>query len=345
MNVERPDLSQTDPAVRAYIQALEAELARLRPQDSSPPPALEPSEPPTTLNVITISAASVAKRTPRHLYTRQRRGGMGVFDLDTPKDDPPTFLTIADEDQKLLLLTSQARAFYLPVDKLPASPVRSRGQSLSASDVLPLRPQERLAHVVPDGEGTYLALLSQRGYVRLIGRPYLRPATPLYDTKTFGPLVAACWTGGQDELFVVTRQGRAIRFAERGLPVSGGRGLRLTGDDVAVAVAAVGPESGVFLCSANGLGTIRLMSGFNPNKAPGAGGKVAIKSAHVVGAVAVDEAEADDLFILSRLGKVVRFQAADVPGKEGVVQGVRCMALRNDETVAVARSLAQSSET
>ena len=87
MNIERPDLDKLDPAVRTYIEALEAELERLRqgrrrPRRSAAPVAPpEPGEPPTTINVITISAAGIAKRTPRHLYFCQGRGGMGVFDL------------------------------------------------------------------------------------------------------------------------------------------------------------------------------------------------------------------------------------------------------------------------
>jgi DNA gyrase/topoisomerase IV subunit A len=76
------------------------------------------------------------------------------------------------------------------------------------------------------------------------------------------------------------------------------------------------------------------MAGFSPNKAPGAGGKTAMKTDHLVGAAAVDET--GDIFIISRLSKIIRFQAAEIPAKEGVVQGVNCMALRADETVALA---------
>ncbi len=339
MHVERPDLSHVDPAVGAYIEALEAELERLRHElERAQPQALpskeqvaEPSEPPTTLNVITVSAAGVAKRTPRHLYARQRRGGMGVFDLDTPEDDPPTWLTIADQSQELLLFTTLARAFRVPVSELPENPVRGRGQSLL--EKLPLQPREGLALVLPDEGRTYLALLSRHGFVRPINRPYLRTGTALYDAEAFGPPAAACWTSGRDELFIATRQGFAIRFPERGIPVNGGQGIRLLGEDEAVAILPVGPDDGVFLLGADGMGTIRLMPGFKSNKAPGAGGKVALKTDHLVGAVGVDEA--GDLFIISRLSKIIRFQAAEVPAKEGVVQGVRCIALRADEVVAV----------
>jgi DNA gyrase/topoisomerase IV subunit A len=334
MNAERPDFSQLDPGVRAYIEALEAELTHLRPQERPQPPALEPSEPPTTFNVITLNASGVVKRTPRHFYARQRRGGMGVFDLDVSQDDPPVCVTIADEGQDLALCTNQARVLLLPVGILPESPLRSRGQSLAALGAdWALQPQERLALALPDKGGTYLAVLSQQGYVRVISRPYLRPGLAIYNVEAYGPLVSACWSSGRGEFFIATRQGHAIRFAERSLPAAGGQGIRLQEDDEAVAIASVGPDSGIFLLSADGLGTIRLMSGFSPNKAPGGGGKVALKTERLVGAVSVDQA--GDLFIISRLSKIVRFQATEVPGKEGVVQGVRCMTLRSDEAVAL----------
>ncbi|MCA9976161.1 MAG: hypothetical protein KC413_10445, partial [Anaerolineales bacterium] len=79
--MERPDLSQIPDDVRAYIEALEQELLSLQnsPTLSKEAPEPEFSEPPTTINVITVSQAGYAKRTPRHWYGRQRRSGMGVF--------------------------------------------------------------------------------------------------------------------------------------------------------------------------------------------------------------------------------------------------------------------------
>ena len=83
--IERPDLSRAPAEVVAYVEALEAELVSLRGRNEVPraaAPAALPDEPPTPYAIITISRRGVAKRTPRHLYGRQRRGGMGVFDLD-----------------------------------------------------------------------------------------------------------------------------------------------------------------------------------------------------------------------------------------------------------------------
>ncbi|MEZ4682847.1 MAG: hypothetical protein R2932_52430 [Caldilineaceae bacterium] len=83
------------------------------------------------------------------------------------------------------------------------------------------------------------------------------------------------------------------------------------------------------------------MSGFTANKAPGAGGKVAMKTDTLVSAMSVDDG--DDIFAISQLGKIIRFQTIEVPAKEGVVQGVNCMNLRSDACMAFTTSpIAQS---
>ena len=338
--MERPDLSNVSPEVLAYIEELEGRLATAqeRAEEGGRTDApLEPSEPPTTINVVTISAAGIAKRTLRHLYIRQRRGGMGVFDLDTPDSDPPAFLTMADYGAGLILLTNQGRVFRLPVAEIPEREVRSRGESITAR--FPMRPGEQLAVVTPDltNSNAFMVLVTERGQVRRIARQYLgtslQPGAMLLDPREGGAPAAVCWSAGSDELFIVTRNGQAIRFAERLVPVRGCLGMRVEPGDRVVSVAATTSTGGVFLLGQDGKGTIRLMNGFAANKSPGASGKVAMKADVIVGAIAVDEQS--DLFAISRLGKIIRFQAAEVPPKEGVVQGVNCMSLRADECVAV----------
>lgn len=335
----RPDLTQTDPAVIAYIETLEAEIERLRaPRRRRPAVADEPeaTEAPTTMNVITLSAGGLGKRTPRHLYGRQRRGGMGVFDLELPDDDYPALLAVADERDSLILISSRARAFRLPVDALPEAPVRSRGVSLAAH--ISLTPEETLVAMLPANDG-YLCLVTERGQVRrfsshLFGEQ-MRPGVALYDTNHGGAPVAACWSPGDRDLFIATRAGTAIRFAEKQVPVRGCLGIRLDRADAIAAITAVDERSQVFLLGADGKGTLRQMSGFRANKAPGAGGKTAMKTDRLVGAIACGRES--ELFVISRLSKMIRFTAADVPAKSGVVQGVNCMDLRADETTAICK--------
>lgn len=343
----RPDLSQIDDDIRAYIESLERELERLaRPASpqrltlgggasAEPPP---PAEPPTTINLITISASGVAKRTPRHLYQPQRRGGMGIFDIDLPASDAPAMMAAADASAHLVFITSRARAFRLPVADLPESPVRSKGIALAAK--LGLTPEERLTCVLPSDGGPYLVLVTERGHVRRISSHYfaesMRPGSVLFDARDGGGPIAACWTPGDADLLIATHSAAAIRFGERQVPVRGCLGIRLDRDDRIAAVAAVTDDSALFLLGADGKGAIRPMTGFSANKAPGSGGKQIMKADALVAAFPVESD--DSIFIISALCKIIRFPAGDVPPKEGVVQGVNCMELRADVSTAAVAS-------
>lgn len=361
METQRPDLAAVDPEIRTYIESLEAEIERLKQAAQQtaahagrrPQPARAgrieddldaveevavPSEPPTTIQVITATASGIAKRTPRHLYQRQRRGGMGVFDLDAPNDEPPGVLAMAEEGQSLLVLTNLARAFRLPVSIFPEDGVRATGGAIT--NRLDLMEDESLVAMLPIQAQGYVAMLSERGIVRMLRHhvfgEHMKQGTPMYDLKSFGALVSACWTPGDGDLFIATRQGRGIRFSEKLVPPAGGPGIRLTPGDAAVAITPVYEDSGVFLIGADGRGTVRLMSGFAANKSPGAGGKIAIQTDDLVSAAVVEEQ--DDVFVISRLSKIIRFPVSQVPAKDGVVQGVVCMSLRGDEPVALVAS-------
>lgn len=341
---DRPDLTGLPPAVVAYIEALEAALESAVESDggTSRMAAPEPSEPPTSINVVTITRGGLAKRTPRHFYTRQRRGGMGVFGVEVGDDDAPQFLLLADAGAYLTLVTDQGRAFRMAVDDVAETSLAERGRPLL--DRFPLRAEEKLALVVadplPGQPSAYLALATVRGQVRRIGSQYLgknlQAGTVLYNVAEGGPPAASCWTSGDDELFIATRAGQAIRFSERQVPVRGCLGMRVEPQDAVIGLAAAPEDGGIFLMSDEGKGTIRLFSGFTANKSPGGSGKIAMRADRLVGAHAVQPG--DDILAISRLGKVIRFPADEVPPKEGVVQGGNCMALRADECVALAVS-------
>jgi DNA gyrase subunit A len=162
------------------------------------------------------------------------------------------------------------------------------------------------------------------------------PGTSFHDIKNGGTLVGACWSNDETDIFIATEQGLAIRFAANQVPVSGCRGMRVPPDDVIMGGAAVNEEGGVFLSGPDGKGTIRLMDGFRANKAPGAGGKVAMKVDRLTTCFSIDEN--NDIFMISQLGKIIRFTAAEIPAKTGLVQGVNCMNLRADEVVTAAKA-------
>lgn len=345
--MDRPDLSSVSPEVRAYIDYLEGQVRSPKPlrkpervviEDEAPIRPDEPAQPaegPTTLNILTASRNGSAKRTHRHLYNRQHRGGMGIFDLDVPEDDAPACLASVDDSENLILFTSRARVFRHSLNRVPDSQIRSKGEPFF--DRLPLESDETLVAVLPERSSGYIALVSASGRVRnlrhhLFGE-HMKPGTAMYAYSDFGPLASACWTNGDSDLLLVSRNGIGIRFNEKLIPPQGDMSIRLSGDDEVVGIASVYQDSNVFVIAADGKGTLRSMESFAPNKSMGGSGKQLFKSSHTVGLVTVSYN--DDLFIISQLGKIIRFRADEVPVSEGVVQGVICMSLRGDEVASV----------
>ena len=351
MIMERPNLTNLDPQIRAYIEWLESELtlpAAVKTRRISLPsttvdedeyaalPPLIPQEEPTTQNVITITARGLAKRTPRHYYQRQRRGGMGIFDIETNDAEFPRIVVVAEITQAILLFTSQARAFRVLVSTLPESPVRAKGQPISEKIVL--GDNEIFVAALPDIAKGGVALVSERGTVRYLRHhvfgEYMKPGTSMFDSMKYGPLVSACRTPGDGDLFIATRLGRAIRFSEKLVPPQPATGIRLESGDAVVGIASTNEDGSVFMIDANGRGTIRQMVGFSANKSAGGGGKIAMKTDELSAVHAVRED--DDVFVISQQSKIIRFASNEVPPKEGVVQGVNCMMLRADQVTAIA---------
>lgn len=341
--MQRPDISNLPAEIIAYIEYLESQLAGRKAQTRTA--ANEWTEPvisqaelvdeqPGPFSIISASSAGRVKRTPRHLYHRQHRAGMGVFDLDVDLPDYPATIASVENEQDILLFTSRARVFRVRKDRLQESPVRARGENLF--DRLQIAADERLVGVLPVQSSGYVALISQNGRVRILRHhlfgEHMAPGTAMFKWDEFGPLAAVCWTPGNGDLFVTTRKGSAIRFSEKLVTPQGDSAIRLAAGDQVTAITPVYEDSDVFIISADGRGAIRQMTGFAANKSMGGSGKIALRTENLVTAFAVRPH--DEIFILSRLGKVIRFRADEVPSTEGVVQGAICMSLRGDEVVA-----------
>lgn len=345
--MDRPDLNNIRADVLAYIEYLEARLATIEAKRSHTQRAEEleihheaalPEEPPTTDGLISLSASGKIKRTLRHLYSRQHRSGMGVFDLDIDLPDYPAAVQAAADSANLLLFTNRARVFRLPADKMDTVEVRAKGDDLSLR--FPLEEDEHFVAVLPDRASGYIALASQRGRIRILRHhvfgEHMRPGTAMYRPEEFGILASVCWTPGNADLLLITERGMGIRFAEKLVNPQGELGIKLAEGDSLVSVLSVDDDSAVFMVSADGRGTIRKMASFAPNKSTGGSGKIAMRSDHIAGALAIEPK--DDIFLISRLAKIIRFPANEVPETEGVVQGVVCMQLRADDVVALCTS-------
>ena len=57
--------------------------------------------------VMSITSRGLAKRTPLNDYSTQRRGGVGVFDILSGRDDPVVQVLVARASASLLILSTR----------------------------------------------------------------------------------------------------------------------------------------------------------------------------------------------------------------------------------------------
>ncbi|MCB0198644.1 MAG: hypothetical protein KDI03_01115 [Anaerolineae bacterium] len=356
-------IEQATPVLRRYILTLEQENARLRQElhelqgaatrrerAASARESREPSSSATVptpsygddVMVITVTAEGLCKRTAINDYSAQRRGGVGVFDIQTSRDDQVAHVLIGRAAAALLVLSSRGRAFRVPIETLPLTEVRGRGTSLPT----------RLMFTEGETIGALLALDEEEddrpnvliatasGWLRALHRNYvgprLQPGTLLVEPARGGPPVAAALSSGAGDVLVALRSGVAYRFSEQLIRREGVRGIQVRPDDALVGLTGIAGDSddSIFLATQEGLGTRRGEATFSANKSPGGQGKVIMKTDALVGVAAVNEQS--EVFCVSGLGKIIRFAVAEAPVKAGNVQGVNIMDCRGDRLTAFA---------
>jgi DNA gyrase subunit A len=355
-------ISQASPALQRYIRTMEMENARLRQElmelrqgaarrqraevaretrSEAAPAQLPTIRYPDDVLVLTITRGGLAKCTPLNDYSTQRRGGMGVFDILSTRDDLAAHLTVTRASASLLVLSSRGRAFRIPVDSLPLTEVRGRGASIP--ERLQFTEDEIVAAVLAlddeqDPRSTVL-IATQSGWLRSLHRNYvgprLQPGTLLSDPKRGGAPAVMALSNGAGDVLLVLRSGLGYRFPERLISREGVRGIQTRPDDPVIGLVSVqDDEDDVLLVTADGQGTRRQMAGFASNKSPGGQGKVIMKSDAVAGAARVSPG--DEALCISGFAKIIRFAADEVPAKSGNVQGVSVLDTRSDSLAALA---------
>ena len=158
-------------------------------------------------------------------------------------------------------------------------------------------------------------------------------------------LIAVRLTSGQDEIFLATRQGMAIRFSEEEVRPIGrtGRGvigIGLDDGDEVVAAEVVRPGAAILTVNERGYGKRTVMDEY---RLQGRGGKgiinvrVTDKNGPVVSILQVQEQ--DQTMMISHEGKVNRLYVREISLIGRATQGVRLQGLEANDRVAAVTSL------
>ena len=300
--------------------------------------------------VVTISHGGYIKRSPLTVYRAQRRGGKGMTGMATKEEDYVEYLFVATTHSYILLFTNLGRVHWLKVHEVPQLGRAAKGKALV--NFLQVQPGETVTAMIPIRQfevDKHLLMATRRGVVKKTElTAYANPrAGGIIGLTLDGgdELIAVRLTSGQDEVFLATRQGMAIRFEEGEVRPIGRAGRGVIGIDLeegdgVVAAEVVRPGTTILTVNERGYGKRTELEEY---RLQGRGGKgiinvrVTEKNGPVVGALQVQEQ--DQVMMISQEGKVNRMPVREISVIGRATQGVRLQGLEPNDRVAAVTSL------
>ena len=304
--------------------------------------------------VLVLTKGGYVKRTNPDEYRTQKRGGVGVIDLNTKEEDVVTNLITTSTHSDILFFTNKGKVYQLKMYEIPEGRKATKGKSIM--NFLPLEGDEKVTSVLPVRKDRWngnwsLVMVTKMGVAKKsdadVFKDVRRSGLIAITLKGKDELIAARFVGAKDDVLLISAAGQAIRFRsgdvrEMGRAAAGVIAMRLKGDDYVVSadvISAAEDELEVLVITENGYGKTTPIKEYKTQNRGGSGiktAKVNAKTGQVVsgGAVKGDARQDGEMVVMSRKGKVIKLSLKDIPDLRRQTQGVRVMRLRSGDTIA-----------
>jgi DNA gyrase subunit A len=306
--------------------------------------------------VVTVSHEGYIKRMPIDTYRRQRRGGRGVAGMATKDQDWVEHLFTASTHDYILFFTALGRVHWLKVHQVPPASRTARGRPII--NLIRINKDDRVTAMVPVrefSEDRYLLFATRKGMVKktsLAAYGNIR-SSGIYaiGIAKGDELMDVRLTGGEDEVVLATRRGKAIRFheddvREMGRVARGVKGIVLGRSDQVIGLVTVPDEASLLVVTEKGMGKRTQISAYRMQRRGGKGVINVRLSPKTGNVVSIKEVTADDeLVLITRNGIVNRQRVAEIRQTGRNAQGVKLVNLdRGDTLVDVTRIVSEEEE-
>jgi DNA gyrase subunit A len=206
---------------------------------------LIPNEP----TLVTITKTGYIKRVAKETYRMQKRGGVGVSGMSTKTEDEVENMLFVNTHDDLLFFTNKGRVFKTKVWDVPESSRQSKGQAVI--NLINIIQGETIQTILPLSKELpvkYILLATNKGTIKKTSIDKFQNIrqTGLTAIK-LDPQDELAWarhTSGNDQVFLVTHDGKCIRFNETdtrpmGRHTRGVKGITLKEDDQLVSMDIV----------------------------------------------------------------------------------------------------------
>ena len=296
---------------------------------------------------VTVTHGGYLKRTAVDTYRRQSRGGKGRIGMGTRTEDFLEYLIIASTHSYLLVFTDKGRVYWLKIYEIPDASTVGKGKHVS--NLINLQPDETVKAFMAVREFVpekFVVMVTKKGVIKKselteFDNPMARGIIAV-SLDEGDELIAARLTNGDNYIFLGSHDGQAIRFAEgqvraMGRPARGVRGMDLEEGDYLVGMEIVEEEGLILSISENGFGKRTRLTDYRLQSRGGKGVinmKTSTRNGKVVGILSVKEDS--DLMIVSKNGKIIRLESAEIRQAGRSTQGVRLVRMEDDDQVAAA---------
>jgi DNA gyrase subunit A len=300
--------------------------------------------------IVTVSHYGYIKRNAVSLYKSQHRGGKGKVGMGTKEEDFVEKIFIASTHHYVLIFTNKGKVHWLKVYQIPQGGRAAKGKAVV--NLISIAPGERMAAILPIRdfqEGKSVVMVTKKGIVKKTElAAFSNPRTAGIIAMSIDDgddLIDVQLTLGNQELFMGTRKGMAIRFKEEdvrdmGRMARGVIGIRMDEDDVVVGVEIPTEGNSVVTVSEKGFGKRTSVAEY---RLQGRGGRgiINLKTVPRVGMVSgiLQVTGDEDLMLISDTGNIIRVKVEAVPLIHRSTQGVKLIDLAPEERlVGMARA-------
>ena len=306
-------------------------------------------------SVLVLTKGGYIKRTDPSEYRKQKRGGVGVVDLDTKEEDFISHLIFATTHNDLLFFTDKGKAYQLKMYDIPEGKRATKGKSIM--NFLSLSDGERVTSILPmpknkkEAEGLDLMMVTKNGTGKKSSGAHfkdVRRSGLIAITLDAGDeLISASFVSKNDTVVIATKEGQSIRFKESdvremGRNAAGVRVIRLEEGKNPDSVISADVVSGdaknpcLFVMGANGYGKKTELSEYKIQNRGGSGiltMNVTPKTGSLLAAKVVTDDE-EEVVAMSKKSQVIRIDLKEIPTLGRSTQGVRVMKLRDGDSLA-----------
>jgi DNA gyrase subunit A len=303
-------------------------------------------------SMLVYTQGGYVKRTNPDEYRAQRRGGVGVVDLDTKEEDFITIFLNTNTHSDLLFFTDQGKVYQIKMYDIPEGKRATKGKSIM--NFLSLGQSEHVTSVlampseVKAREQLSLMMVTKQGTIKKVAaesfKDVRRSGLIAINLAEGDELLSTMFVGGGDTLLLVTSLGQSIHFKEKevrqmGRTAAGVRGIKLGTGDKIIEAGVVKKEyekPEIMVISENGFGKRTDIGEYKVQGRGGSGiktAKVTAKTGKIMSAKIVTK-ETDELVAISKKGQVIRTNMEEIPNLGRQTQGVKIMKLREGDSIA-----------